>query len=51
MKHTHLIDQFTDEEYTVKAARSEAEAKPLIETGFQFVLTTPEDYMLFRKRK
>jgi integrase len=51
MKYTHLIDQFKEEEYTVKAAQSEAEAKPLIEMGFQFVLTTPDGYMLFRKRK
>jgi len=51
MKYTHLIEQIREEEYTVKAARTEAEAKPLIETGFQFVVTTPEGYMLFRKRK
>jgi integrase len=51
MKYTHLIDQLREEEYTVRSARTEAEAKPLIETGFQFVVTTPEGYMLFRKRK
>jgi len=51
MKYTHLVDQFREEEYTVKAARTEAEATPLIETGFQFVVTTPEGHTLFRKRK
>ena len=51
MKYTHLIDQFTEEEYTVKAARTESEAKPLIEMGFQFVVPTLEGFMLFRRRK
>lgn len=35
----------------VKSAKSKAEAEPLIEAGYQFVVTTPEGYMLFRKRK
>ena len=31
--------------------KTEAEAKPLIEQGWQYVTTTPQDVMLFRKRK
>jgi integrase len=51
MKYTHLIDQFREEEYTVKGARNEAEAKPLLEVGYQYTVTTPDGIMLFRKRK
>jgi integrase len=51
MKYTHLIDQFNEEEYTVKGARNESEARPLIEVGYQYTVTTPDGIMLFRKRK
>jgi integrase len=51
MKYTHLINQLSEEEYAVKGARNEAEAKPLIEVGFQYTVTTPDGIMLFRRRK
>ena len=41
MKYTHLMDQIREEECTVKAAKTEAEAKPLIEVGFQYIVTIP----------
>jgi len=51
IRYTRMVNFDAEDEYIVKAARTEAEATPLIETGFQFVVTTPEGYMLFRKRK
>jgi len=47
--YTHLID-FRDEEFTVRAAKSVAEATTLIENGFEYV-TEMEDVKLFRKPK
>ncbi|HXZ89581.1 MAG TPA: tyrosine-type recombinase/integrase [Candidatus Dormibacteraeota bacterium] len=41
VKYTHLMDQIREEECTVKAAKTEAEAKPLIEVGFQYIVTIP----------
>jgi hypothetical protein len=32
-------------------AKATAEAKDLVESGFEYVCTTPENLMLFRKRK
>ncbi len=48
--YTQLVDLKTDE-YTSKAARDAGEASRLIEAGFDYVCTTPEGVMLFRKRK
>ena len=47
--YTHLIDFKTDE-YT-KIARTAEEACKLVEAVFEYVCSTPEEYMLFRKRK
>ena len=49
-KYNQLIN-FESEEYICKAAENSTEAAELIEAGVQFVLTTPESVMLFRKRK
>jgi hypothetical protein len=46
-----MVNFGEDEEFTVKAAKSKEEAEPLIETGYQYVVTTPERCTLFRKRK
>ncbi|UCH69946.1 MAG: hypothetical protein JSV29_06840 [Candidatus Bathyarchaeota archaeon] len=50
LKYTQLID-FQGDEYTSKATKNTGEAKQLIETGFEYVCTTPDEIMLFRKRK
>jgi integrase len=48
--YTQLID-FDNDEWICKAAKTVEEAKVLIESDFQYVATSPEGYMLFRKRK
>jgi integrase len=48
--YTHLI-AFRDDEYVSKVAHTAEEASALIEAGFEYVCTTPEDLMLFKKRK
>ena len=47
--YTHLVD-FGDDEYVSKIAKTTKEASQLIEAGFEYVCTTPENFMLFRKR-
>ena len=47
--YTHLID-FGDDEYVSKIAQTVEEAKILVETGFEYICTTPENFMLFRKK-
>ena len=37
--------------WTSKGATNDKEAKELIDNGFQYVCTTPQNIMLFRKRK
>jgi integrase len=41
----------TNDEWICKATRDPVEAQKLIETGFEYVATTPDGLMLFRKRK
>ena len=48
--YTHLID-FGDDEYISKVFRTAEEASKLVEAGFEYVCTTPENLMLFKKRK
>lgn len=48
--YTHLID-FKTEEYTTKIAHDAEEVCTLIESGFEYILTTPDELMVFRKRK
>ena len=50
LKYTQLID-FKGDDYTSKATKDSEEARQLIENGFEYVCTTPEEIMLFRKRK
>ena len=42
---------FRSEEYACKTATNANEATQLIENGFQYVTTTPDALMLFKKRK
>jgi integrase len=51
VRYTRMVNFDADGEYIVKAAMTKIEAEPLIEAGYQYVVTTPEGYMLFRKRK
>ena len=48
--YTQLID-FKSDEYVCKTAENAKEATQLVEGGFEYVCTTPEGIMLFRKRK
>jgi len=50
MVYTHLVDTQTDE-YHSAVAKTTEEARKLSEDGFEYVCTTPESIMLFRKRK
>jgi len=50
LKYTQLVD-FDGDEYTSKATKDAEEAKQIIEAGFEYVCTTPDEIMLFRKRK
>jgi len=50
MRYTHLID-FPNDDYVCKTATNTAEAKELIESGFEYVATSQDSVMLFRKRK
>jgi hypothetical protein len=42
---------FKDYEYASEVATNAQEACKLIEAGFEYVCTTPENIMIFRKRK
>jgi integrase len=48
--YTHLIN-FRAEEYTTKVANNSDEACVLLEAGFEYVLTSPDGLMIFKKRK
>jgi hypothetical protein len=52
MVYTHIVE-FDEESqsYYHAIARDEKEAGDLIDQGFQYVCTTPQDMMMFRKRK
>jgi hypothetical protein len=48
--YTQLTD-FGDDEYGSKIAKKTEKVGQLIEAGFEYVYTTPDDLMLFRKKK
>lgn len=48
--YTQLIN-FRDDEYVSKFAKKAEDASQLIVSGFEYVCTTPDDLMLFRKEK
>jgi hypothetical protein len=48
--YTHLIN-FKADEFVSKVAKTTDEAAKLLEVGFEYVCTTPENLMLFKKRK
>ena len=51
LKYTQLLEAIQDDEYVCKTATNDKEATALIEAGFEYVTTTPDALMLFRKRK
>jgi integrase len=51
VRYTRMVNFDIEEEFIVKAAKDKEDAESLIETGYQYVVTTPDGYMLFRKRK
>ncbi len=51
LKYIQLQNTDEDDEWTCKTATNTKEATNLIENGFQYVTTTPDALMLFRKRK
>jgi integrase len=48
--YTHFVE-FKDDEFISKVATNAEEASQLIEAAFEYVCTTPQNLMLFRKRK
>jgi len=45
------LTEFKNDEYISKIARNAKEVCELVEAGFEYVCTTPENLMVFRKRK
>ena len=50
MIYTQLLNT-NDDEWTCKATTNTKQAQDLVENGFEYVTTTPDKLMLFRKRK
>lgn len=42
IRYTRMVNFDAEDEYLVKAAKNNAEAESLIESGCQYVVTTPE---------
>ncbi len=51
LMYTQLVDVDDNDAFTCKTASNDKEATQLIENGFEYVATTPQDFMLFKKRK
>ena len=51
MLYTQLIESLANDDYHCKTATNVKEATNLTENGFEYTATTPDGYMLFRKRK
>jgi hypothetical protein len=49
--YTQLVKMEKEDSYYSAVAKTTTEAKDLIESGFEYVCTTPEEAMVFRKRK
>jgi len=50
LKYTQLVD-FENDEFTSKATSDAEESSQLVEAGSGYVCLTPDETMLFRKRK
>ena len=49
--YTQLIDFEKEEQYHSATAKTTQQARQLVEAGFEYICTTPQETMLFRKRK
>jgi integrase len=49
--YTQLVKMEKEDNYYSATAKTATEAKDLIESGVEYVCTTPEEVMVFRKRK
>jgi hypothetical protein len=49
--YTQLVKLEREDAFHSATAKTSEEAKSLVESGFEYVCTTPEHLMLFRKRK
>jgi len=49
--YTQLIKFEKEDDFYSATAKTTDEAEKLVEDGFDYVCTTPEDFMLFRKRR
>jgi len=49
--YTQLIKMEKEDSFYSATAKTATEAKDLVESGFEYVCTTPEEVMVFRKRK
>jgi len=50
MIYTHLIN-FAEDEYITESTTDRKQAEMLLSNGFDYVATSPDGYMMFRKRK
>jgi len=50
MIYMHILNEEADE-WTCKATNNTKDATTLVESGFEYIATTPDGLMLFRKRK
>ena len=48
---TQLVKMEVEDNFYSATAKTAIEAKDLVESGFEYVCTTPEMVMVFRKRK
>jgi len=46
-----MLISFESDDYHSAVAKTTKDARGLIDAGFEYVCTTPQDVMLFRKRK
>lgn len=54
IQSTLIYAQFIDfrgDDYVSKAAKNAEEVQQLVEAAFEYVFTTPEEVVIFRKRK
>ena len=49
--YTQLVKMEKEDNFHSATAKTATEAKDLVESGFEYVCTTPEMVMVFRKRK
>ena len=50
LRYTQLVEWKADDSYHSKAVKSTVEAEQLVSQGWEYVVTTPDQTMLFRRR-